>query len=172
MSCLYAVLSLVTLQRLAELAYASKNTKRLLRQGAREAGASQYPLFIALHGAWILTMVITIPSDARPNWALLVAFALAQGLRIWIILSLGQYWTTRVITLPRAPLVSTGPYRYLRHPNYLVVIAEIAVLPLVFGAVMIAIVFSTLNAALLTWRIIIEDRALAPRRAKGVMSPD
>ena len=91
------------------------------------------------------------------------AFAGLQALRLWIIHSLGPFWTTRVITLPGAPLVRRGPYRFLRHPNYVVVVAEIAVLPLVFGAWRIAAVFSVLNLALLAWRIRIEQRALAPR---------
>jgi methyltransferase len=95
---------------------------------------------------------------------LLLAFAVLQGLRLWVLMSLGRYWTTRVITLPDAPLVRRGPYRFLRHPNYLVVAAEIAVLPLAFGAWAVAAVFSALNAALLAWRISLEDHALAPRR--------
>ena len=82
-----------------------------------------------------------------------------------MIASLGRYWTTRIITLPDAPLVRTGPYRYFRHPNYLLVVAEIAVLPLAFGAVAIAAIFSALNLMLIARRIRIEERVLAPRRA-------
>jgi methyltransferase len=82
-----------------------------------------------------------------------------------VLVSLGRYWTTRIITLPDAPLVQTGPFRYLRHPNYLLVAAEIAVLPLAFGAVAVAATFSALNLALLARRIRIEERVLAPRRA-------
>ena len=164
MTSLYVVLALVTLQRLGELAYASRNTKRLLLRGASEFGASQYPFFILLHGAWLLTLALTIPRDARPNFAVLTAFALLQGVRLWIVFSLGSYWTTRVITLAGAPLVSKGPYRYLRHPNYAVVVAEIALLPLAFGAVTEAVVFSLLNGILLAWRISIEESALASRR--------
>ena len=88
---------------------------------------------------------------------------LVQPLRIWIIASLGPYWTTRIITVPGEPLVRRGPYRFFRHPNYIVVCAEIGVLPLAFGAVEIAIVFSILNAALLSWRIRVEERALQGR---------
>jgi methyltransferase len=95
---------------------------------------------------------------------LLGAFALLQLGRVWVLLSLGRYWTTRIITLPDAPLVRTGPFRYFRHPNYLLVIAEIAMLPLAFGAITIATVFSTFNLALITRRIRIEERVLAPRR--------
>jgi methyltransferase len=91
-------------------------------------------------------------------------FLILQGARLWVLVSLGRYWTTRVITVPGAPLVRRGPYRYFRHPNYLVVVAEIAVLPIAFGAWVVAVVFSALNAALLAWRISLEDQALAPRR--------
>jgi methyltransferase len=92
-----------------------------------------------------------------------------QGMRLWVIASLGPYWTTRIITLPNAALVRRGPYRYLRHPNYAVVIAEIAALPLAFGAWDIAVAFSALNAALIAWRIRVEDRILDPRR--GIAEP-
>ncbi len=99
-----------------------------------------------------------------PIGSLLGLFALFQLGRLWVILSLGRYWTTRILTLPGAPLVRTGPFRWLRHPNYLLVIAEIAVLPLAFGAVAIAAIFSALNLLLIARRIGIEDRTLAPRR--------
>ena len=87
-----------------------------------------------------------------------------QPARLWVVLSLGRLWTTRVLSLPGAPLVRTGPYRWLRHPNYLIVTVEIAVLPLAFGAAAIAVAFSALNLALIARRIAIEDRALAPRQ--------
>ena len=96
---------------------------------------------------------------------MLAGFIALQGVRLWVLASLGRYWTTRVITVSGAPLVRRGPYRFMRHPNYLVVIAEIAVLPLIFGAWQIAAIFSALNVALLAHRIRVEDAALAPRRA-------
>jgi len=86
-----------------------------------------------------------------------------QGLRVWVLATLGRYWTTRIITLPGAPLVRRGPYRWLRHPNYVVVAGEIAVLPLAFGAWQIAVVFSLANALVLWIRIRSEERALATR---------
>jgi methyltransferase len=110
---------------------------------------------------------LLVPAAAPVSWAWLAIFALLQPLRIWIIASLGPYWTTRVITIPQEPLLQRGPYRLLRHPNYIVVAAEIAVLPLVFGAWQIALVFSGLNAVLLAWRIRVEDQALPPRRRLG-----
>jgi methyltransferase len=98
------------------------------------------------------------------HWAWLVVFVTLQGLRIWVLTILGPYWTTRIVTLPGAPLVQKGPYRFVRHPNYAIVVAEIVSLPLVFGEVTVAIVFTLLNAAVLAWRISVEDRALAKRR--------
>ena len=164
MSVLYVVLGLVVLQRVAELLYAARNTRRLLARGGVEIGAIQYPFFILLHTAWLASMALLIPPSRAPNWTLLALYALLQPLRIWAIASLGPYWTTRIITVPGEPLVRRGAYRFFRHPNYIVVCAEIAVLPLAFGAVEIAIVFSVLNASLLSWRIRVEERALLTRR--------
>jgi methyltransferase len=158
------VATLVALERLAEMWHAQRNTRALLAAGGVEAGRSHYPLVVALHASWLLAIVLVVPSEAAASAPLLLVFAILQGLRLWVLLSLGRYWTTRVITVPGAPLVRRGPYRFLRHPNYLVVAAEIAVLPLAFGAWTVALVFSALNAALLAWRISVEDRTLAPRR--------
>jgi methyltransferase len=165
MSAVTIILLLVALQRLGELVYAQRNTSRLLARGAVEIGRRHYPLFILLHGSWLLALFVLVPADAAIDWPLLAFFVVLQGLRIWVVATLGPYWTTRILTLPSAPLVRKGPFRLVRHPNYCVVIAEIAVLPLVFGAWDIAIVFSLLNLALLAWRIRIEEQALAPRRA-------
>ncbi len=156
---------LVAVERLAELWHARRNTRALLAAGGVEMGRSHYPFMVALHGGWLLAILMTVPPDAHVSWALLIVFAALQGLRLWVLASLGRFWTTRVITLPDAPLVRRGPYRFLRHPNYLVVAAEIAVLPLAFGAWPVAAVFSGLNAILMTIRISTEDQALAPRRA-------
>ena len=165
MTALYWTLGLVALQRLIELAHAHRNTARLRRLGAVEADAGAYPLYVVLHAGWLISLVILVPAETPPDWLLIGLFALLQLGRIWVLASMGGYWTTRIITLPGAPLVQTGPFRYLRHPNYLLVAAEIAVLPLAFGAVAIAATFSALNLALLARRIRIEERILAPRRA-------
>jgi len=158
------VVALVALERLAELWHAQRNTRALLEAGGVEVGRGHYPIMVALHAAWLLAILLTVPREAGVSAPLLIVFAALQALRLWVLMSLGRYWTTRVITLPEAPLVRRGPYRYLRHPNYLVVAAEIAVLPLAFGAWGVAAVFSLFNAALLAWRISLEDQALAPRR--------
>ncbi|HEV3090849.1 MAG TPA: isoprenylcysteine carboxylmethyltransferase family protein [Candidatus Cybelea sp.] len=163
---LYIVLALVALQRGVELWYARRNTKRLLARGGVEVAAVQYPFFVALHAAWLISMAVLIPPDRLPNWTLLAVYVLLQPLRVWSIVSLGPFWTTRIITLPGEPLVRRGAYRFFRHPNYIVVCAEIAVLPLAFGATELAIVFSFLNASLLSWRIRTEERALATRRGR------
>jgi len=161
---LYWTLGVVALQRLIELVHARSNTARLRRLGAVEADAEGYPLYVLLHAGWLASLAVCVPSATVPHWPLIGVFALLQLGRIWVIVSLGRYWSTRIITLPDAPLVRAGPFRHLRHPNYLLVVAEIAVLPLAFGAVAIAATFSALNAVLIARRIRIEERVLAPRR--------
>ena len=122
-----------------------------------------------LHGAWLVAVVLFLPANAGIQWWALGVFIVLQAARVWIIATLGPYWTTRIITLDGAPLVRRGPYRFVRHPNYMVVAAEIAVFPLVFGEVGVAIIFTLLNAAMLAWRIREEEKALALRR--GQMAP-
>lgn len=163
MSVLYVVLVLVALQRGVELWYATRNTRRLLARGGVEYGANQYPFFVALHLGWLISMALLIPWNRQPDWTLLWIYVALQPLRVWAVASLGPYWTTRIISVPGEPLVHRGAYRFFRHPNYVVVCAEIAVLPLAFHATEIAIVFSFLNAALLSWRIRVEERALEHR---------
>jgi methyltransferase len=155
-----AVLALVTLQRIGELVLARHNTARLRSQGAVEVGASHYPLVVALHAAWLAGLWL-LAWDEPPNVSLLAVFGVLQILRLWVLASLGPRWTTRILILPGVPLVREGPYRYLRHPNYAVVAAEIAILPLAFGLVWYALAFSALNAAILVVRIKAEDEALA-----------
>jgi methyltransferase len=160
----YIIIALVVLQRLAELVYAERNTRALKRRGAVEIGRAHYPLIVLLHAAWLVAVTVLLPADLRINWILIGVFAVLQGLRVWVLATLGPYWTTRIITLKDAPLVRKGPYRFVRHPNYCVVSAEILVLPLAFGEWWVAAVFTVLNAAMLAWRIRQEEVALAPRR--------
>jgi methyltransferase len=163
------VLAFVTVQRLAELALAERNTRRLKSQGAREVGAAHYPLFVVMHASWLVALAVFVPWRTEPVWWLIGLFALLQLGRVWVIATLGLYWTTRIITLEEAPVVTGGPFRFVRHPNYLVVAGEIAVLPLAFGAWEIALIWSVLNAALLFHRIRVEDAALSARRARPVL---
>ena len=155
------VLALVSLQRLGELVLAQWNTRRLLAQGAIEVGANHYPLIVGLHSAWQAGLWV-LAWDRPVSLPWLAVFAVLQLLRVWVIATLGHRWTTRIIVLSGAPLVRRGPYRFLNHPNYVVVAAEIAVLPLAFGLAAFAILFSLLNAAVLWIRIRAEGQALMP----------
>jgi methyltransferase len=155
---------LVGAQRLAELALSAANGRRLRAAGAVEVGAGHYPLIVGLQVAWLLCLGLAVPPGAAlsPWW--LGLFLLLQMARLWVIATLGRYWTTRVYHLPDVPLVRRGPYRLLKHPNYVVMVAEVVVLPLVVGAWWIALLFGPLQALLLWWRIHVEERALATRR--------
>jgi methyltransferase len=155
----FAILALVTLQRLGELWLSDRNTRRLLARGAREVGGQHYPLVVAVHALWLATLWWLAPGRAVDGWWLAL-FVLLQLARIWVIATLGPRWTTRIIVLPEALLVRSGPYRFVNHPNYIVVVGEIAVLPLVFGLWWVSVLFSLLNAAVLTIRIREENRAL------------
>ena len=156
-------MALVTLQRVGELWLSNRNTRRLLAQGAYEVGAAHYPLIVAVHTLWLIALWCLAPG--RPIDAFWLAlFVLLELGRIWVLASLGPRWTTRIIVLPDAPLVRRGPYRFVNHPNYIVVVGEIAVPPLVFGLWQIALAFTLLNAAVLTIRIREENRALGRRR--------
>jgi methyltransferase len=158
-----AVLAFVTLQRLAELVLSARNTRALLARGAYEVGAGHYPFMVLLHAAWLGGLWL-LARNLPANGVLVLLYALLQVLRVWVIATLGDRWTTRIIVLPGAPLVRSGPYRFLSHPNYAVVAAEIALLPLVFGLAEYAVIFSVLNGILLLWRIRAEDRALANKQ--------
>ena len=157
------ILGLVTLQRLGELILARRNTDRLRAQGAHEVAAGHYPLIVGLHAAWLAGLwyfVVWRGPDMAVSLIWLGVFVVLQVLRVWVIATLGPRWTTRIMVLPGAPLVASGPYRFVSHPNYCVVAAEILVLPLVFGLVGYGIVFSILNAAVLWIRIRAEAAAL------------
>ena len=157
-----AFLGFLILQRLSELVLARLNTTRLLARGATEHGASHYPLIVALHAAWIAALVIFgLGNPVSPAW--LAAFVVLQALRIWILASLRDRWTTRIIVLDE-PLVARGPFRFVRHPNYMVVAAEIVVASMVLGLPWVAAIFTVLNAAVLAIRIRAEDAALAGHR--------
>ena len=158
------ILLFVAAQRIIELEIARQNAAELMARGGAEMGSGHYPFFVVLHASWLLAMFLLVPADAPVFYWLIGLFALLQLGRIWVIASLGRYWTTRVITLPDEPLVRRGPYRFMKHPNYLVVTLEIAVLPLAFGAWELALVFSVLNGLLLWHRLKVENAALAPRK--------
>lgn len=163
MTVALALIATVAVERLVEIAYAARNARALFARGAVEIGRGHYPLVVALHASWLATLVLALPPEPAIAVIPLILFVLLQLLRMWVIATLGPYWTTRIVTLAGAPLMRHGPYRFLRHPNYVIVAGEIAVLPLVFGETWVAVVFSILNAVMLSWRIRVEDRALAER---------
>jgi methyltransferase len=147
-------------QRLAELVFAQSNTARLRAKGAVEFGAAHYPLIILLHASWLIGLWV-LGHDRPIVWSWFALFALLQFGRLWVIASLGRRWTARVIVLRGAAPVTRGPYRWIRHPNYLIVALEIAVVPLGLGLPVFALIFSIANAALVAYRIRIENEALA-----------
>lgn len=154
-----AVLAFVTLQRLAELMLSQRNTKRLLARGAIEMAPGHYPFLVLLHASWLAVLWFLGPGPPI-EIVPLILLAILQLSRVWVIATLGERWTTRIIVLPGEPLVTTGPYRWFNHPNYMIVVGEFAVLPLVFGLPMVAIVFSLLNGLMLWVRIRDENEAL------------
>lgn len=157
-------LGFIALQRLGELALSRRNTARLRARGAREVGAGHYPLIVALHIAWLGAMaVFGLDQPVAATW--LAVFAALQVARVWILASLGPRWTTRILVLD-APLVRRGPFALLRHPNYALVAAEVFTAPMVLGLPGVAVAFTVLNAAMLGWRIRVEERALAPLRGR------
>jgi methyltransferase len=153
------LLGAVTLSRLAELVHARRNTRSLLAKGAFEVAPEHYPCIVALHAAWLGSLWVGGgDSVIVPFW--LAVFVALQLLRMWVLITLGSRWTTRIIILPGAPLIAKGPYLYLSHPNYAVVCAEIAVLPLCLGLPWHALLFTVLNAMVLNVRIAAENDAL------------
>jgi len=161
---LWAILAAVAAQRLSELVIARRNTRRLLARGAQEVGGRHYPIIIACHASWMVALAFWVwRYQPALNAAFLVVYLLLQVARVWTMASLGRYWTTRIITVADAPLVRRGPYRYLRHPNYVIVVLEVIVLPLVFGAWPLALVFSLLNAIVLMVRVRVENAVLVER---------
>ena len=155
-----AVLAAVTLERLAELVFATRNTARLMARGAVEHAPGHYPLIVALHFAWLASLW-GLGWNRPLHWGWLAVFGLSQVLRAWVLMTLGARWTTRIITLPGETLIRQGPYRLMRHPNYLVVVLEIAVLPLAFGLPQMAAVFALANAIVMAIRVRAEEAALA-----------
>ncbi len=158
-----AILAFVIVQRLGELVYARANTARLLARGGVEHEAGHYGLIVAVHVGWIVTL-LWYGHDQPVSMLFLGLYGLLQLFRVWVFASLGRRWTTRIIIVPGETLVAKGPYKYFRHPNYMLVVGEIACLPLVFGLWKIAIVFSVLNFAVLYSRMKAEEAVLKPLR--------
>lgn len=157
------ILSLVTLQRLSELVVARRNMARLLAEGGYEVGANHYPLMVLVHASWLVGLWWLAPYQPI-NWPSLGIYIALQVFRVWILTSIGKRWTTRIIIVPGEKLVARGPYRFIRHPNYVLVVAEIACLPAVFELWLFAVIFTVLNAGVLFIRIRAENEALRELR--------
>jgi methyltransferase len=155
----HALILLVAIQRVAELLYARHNTRALMARGGVEVGVGHYPLFVLLHGSWLVVLFVATAPNPPVHLPLLLLFLLLQAGRAWVIVSLGPYWTTRIVVVPGAAPVRSGPYRFLRHPNYLIVAVEIPLLPLLLGMPGLAMLFGGLNLALLAYRIHVENAA-------------
>ncbi|WP_417623104.1 isoprenylcysteine carboxyl methyltransferase family protein [Parasphingorhabdus sp.] len=153
----------LVVQRLGELVHANRNTKRLLGQGGKEHGADHYHYFIFLHSSWIAIIALLVNPQYDILPVLLALFIGTQLLRVWTLASIGRWWTTRIISAPHFDRVRRGPYKYISHPNYLVVVLEIAIVPLMLGLPWVALVYSVLNAVLLRHRISVENEVLDER---------
>jgi methyltransferase len=157
---------IILLQRGLEELYSARNTRALIAEGAREVGRSYYPVVATTHLAWIASLYFVIPADASVFSFLAVVYLALQIVRYWVIGTLGRYWTHRIFTLDNAPIVRRGPYRFIRHPNYAVTIAETFLLPMVFGAVALGLIMGAVWAAVLFYKIILEDEGLSARRGQ------
>jgi methyltransferase len=162
---------LLLFQRGLEELHSQRNTRRLLQQGAHEAGREFYPVVAATHLGWIAGLGLLVPPTAPISTLPLIAFLVLQPVRYWIIGTLGRYWTHRIITLPDAPIVRSGPYRFVRHPNYAVTLAETLLLPLAFGQLALGIIFVAMWAVVLNYKVRLEDEALSNRRTKAGAQP-
>lgn len=156
---------LILLQRGAEELYSAHNTRALIASGAEEAGRSYYPVVATTHLAWIAGLFFLVPATATASATLATIYIALQGVRYWIIGTLGRFWTHRILTLKDAPIIRSGPYKYARHPNYAVTIAETVLLPAVFGNLALGIIMGAVWAAVLAYKIELEDKALSARRA-------
>lgn len=159
MTAAYVILILVVVQRLGELVLVRRNTALLRAGGWREVGAAHYPLIVGFHVLWLLGLFLLAP-QAQVIWWLIGVFVILQALRLWVLATLGARWTTRIMVKPGEVLVARGPYRFLSHPNYTVVAAEIFVLPLALGFPIYALAGGLINLAILALRISVEGRAL------------
>ncbi|CAM3892871.1 isoprenylcysteine carboxyl methyltransferase family protein [Mesobacillus zeae] len=160
----YLFIGFVILQRLAELIIARKNERWMKSRGAVETGQGHYKAMVVIHVAFLLSTILEVKwfnRELSDFWPLLLSlFFAAQIMRIWALTSLGNFWNTKIIILPGADVVQKGPYRIMKHPNYVVVVTEIIVIPLMFNAVITAVVFTVLNIIILSFRIPAEEKAL------------
>jgi methyltransferase len=155
---------LILIQRGAEEAHSARNTRALLARGAREEGTNYYPVIAVAHLGWIASLFFLIAPDAHVLWPLIGLYLVLQAARYWVIATLGTYWTHRIITIDEAPIVSSGAYRFFKHPNYAITVAETLLLPVAFSAIPLALIMTSIWVAVLSYKIRLEDAALATRR--------
>jgi methyltransferase len=155
-------LSFIILIRIVELIYSTSNEKWLLKMGALEYGKAHYPYMILLHVSFLCALMLEYNIRAENSYSslLIVLYFIVLAFKLWVLLSLGKYWNTKILRVPGASLIATGPYKYMKHPNYVIVICEIALIPLAFHLYVTAIVFSILNLMMLLVRIKVENKAL------------
>jgi methyltransferase len=163
---------IILLQRGLEELYSARNTRALIAEGAREVGRSYYPVVATTHLAWIASLYFLIPVGAVVFSFLAMVYLALQIVRYWVIGTLGRYWTHRILTLDNAPIVRRGPYHFIRHPNYAVTITETFLLPMVFGAVALGLIMGAVWAAVLFYKIILEDEGLSERRGQAEKNRD
>ncbi len=163
--CIFLVILIS--QRVVEMTIARRHEIALKRRGAKEIDQKGYRVIVVMHTAFFISIfmeALIFDRHVGDYWPVLVfAFVMAQLLRYWAIASLGIYWNTKIIVAPQQTIVRKGPYKYLRHPNYIAVVTEIAVVPLIFSCYITAVVFTLLNAAILKRRVKIEMKALENR---------
>ena len=166
-SLFYIVISIVIFQRLIELVISNHNEKWLLSRGAVQYGAAHYKFIVLMHVCFFLVMFQEFIFHSRYkelnilNYSFLVFFILLQFVRVWIIVTLGKFWNTKIFRIKKRPLIKKGPYRFFKHPNYVVVVLEILILPLIFNLYYTAIIFTIWNAIMLSIRIKEENKALS-----------
>ncbi|MCD7929973.1 MAG: hypothetical protein LUH15_00585 [Tannerellaceae bacterium] len=155
-------ISFIILLRIGELAVARRNEKWLLQQGAVEYGQRHYPFIVGLHVLFILSLILEywVRGDGSYSRVLLVLFFVLLACKVWVISTLGKFWNTKIYRVRNFPLVRRGPYKYIKHPNYLIVIAEIAIIPLIFHLYYTAVIFTVLNGIMLAIRIREENKVL------------
>ncbi|ATO28566.1 hypothetical protein RA13_11425 [Bacillus atrophaeus] len=161
---------ILAVQRIAEIIVAKQNEQKVKKQGAIEYGEGHYPYIVLMHVLFFVSLiceVLLLHKESSSWWiGILTAIILVQGVRYWALLSLGAHWNTKILVVPDAELIKKGPYKWLKHPNYAVVMVEIILLPLLYGAYWTLILFTILNAFMLSVRIRVEDKALREHASK------
>jgi methyltransferase len=165
------IIGFMILQRIAELVLAKRNEKWMKSIGGIELGQSHYRYIVLMHVLFFVSLIAEFTLMQKQlssaSGVLLILFLLTQLGRVWVISSLGRYWNTKIIILPQAKVVKKGPYRFLKHPNYVIVSLEFIIIPLLFQAYITAVLFSFLNILILSYRIPAEEKALADQTEYG-----